>query len=237
MSFMTQQERGSGQPLQERQNKILNHMSLIYYTMQKLNLRLPCGMSQEDVMQYGCIGLIEAIDGFNEEKGKFSTFAYFRIRGAILDGLMMYQWMNRSQFRDMQRWLSAREELELLKGEPVVKEEVSYYLRLKPETGESWQRLANTSIVYSDGLSNTDRLLFQEEAYEEDSWLEEMEEKDCLRKAIRKLDARERNLIIEHYFKQKSLKEYAQENQISRNWACAIHKRSLNKLKKWLKNG
>lgn len=239
MSFMTQQqaERTKSQvcgALAERTNLILSHMSLIYYTMQKLNLKLPRGMSQEDAVQYGCIGLIEAIDSFQEEKGKFSTFAYLHIRGAILDGIMLYQWMNRSQFRDMQRWQSAREKLEMQKGAPVLQEEVAYYLRLKPETGEVWQRLANTSIVYRDGLSDEDRLLFQEEAYEDDGWLEEREEKENLYRAISRLDEAERNLILEHYFHQKSLKDYAAENRISRNWACSLHKRALKKLKKWL---
>lgn len=213
----------------ERQQKITEHMSLIYYTVQKLRVRLPTGMSREDLLQYGWIGLLEAIDSYEESKGKFSTFATIRIRGAILDGMMKYQWLSRSQMRDSRRWREAQECLETEKGRSVQSADIAQYLHLKPETEKIWQRLALTSVVYSDSLTEAEQTYLQEEIAGE-SWAE----KNCLAEALQRLDETERRLLEEHYFRQKPLSRFAQENQKSRSWAYQVHQRALRKLKKWL---
>ena len=44
-------------------------------------------------------GLLEAAERFDETRGvAFTTFSYYRIRGAIFDGLRQLGWMNRSQW-------------------------------------------------------------------------------------------------------------------------------------------
>lgn len=235
MTFMAPEKEQSQRALHERQKKILDQLSLIYYTWQRLNVKLPIGMSREDALQCGCIGLIEAIDSFQEGKGKFSTFAFLRIRGAILDGIMDYCWINRSQLRDIQKWQMVWEQLEIQKGETVEQEEVSMFLRLKPGTRERWQRLANMSIVYSDGLEEPENYVFQEDVTPREDWMEETEDKECLENALRRLNGIERKVIEEYYYHQKPLKVVAEENQKSRNWVCAVHRRALKKLRFWMK--
>src|SRR5262245_49118284 len=45
-------------------------------------------MTQEDLESSGAIGLLEAADAFDERVGtRFTTFAYYRIRGAMLDAV------------------------------------------------------------------------------------------------------------------------------------------------------
>ncbi|MCI8633024.1 MAG: sigma-70 family RNA polymerase sigma factor [Lachnospiraceae bacterium] len=212
-----------------RQNKIMEHMNLIYYTLKHINIHIPSSMSQEDMVQYGCIGLIEAIDSYKEQKGKFSTYASIRIRGAMLDGIMEYHWLNRSQVRDIQKWKKAQEYLEEQKGTEAESGEIAEYLQLKPATEQAWQRLALTSVVYSESLTETERLCVQEE-----SSIESWEEKRCLQLAFQKLDELERRLVLEYYFQQKSLKSFAKENQINPKRIYILHRRALNKLKKAL---
>ena len=187
-----------------RHSKIVEHMNLIYYTLKHLKIHIPSTMSQEDILQYGCIGLIEAIDSYEEKKGKFSTYASIRIRGAMLDGIAEYQWLNRSQMRDVQKWKKAQEYLEEQKGAEAESGEIAEYLQLKPET-------------------------VQEEA-EIESW----EEKRCLQLAFQKLDAMEQRLVQEYYFHQKSLKSFAEENQINSKGVYSLHQRILKKLKRVL---
>ena len=53
----------------------------------------------EDLVEYGVIGLLEAADRFDAKHGvQFMTFAYYRIRGAIYDGLRGMGWMSRSEY-------------------------------------------------------------------------------------------------------------------------------------------
>src|SRR5687768_1326045 len=53
----------------------------------------------EDLVEYGMIGLLEAADRYDPSHGaNFMTFAYYRIRGAIYDGLRGMGWMSRSEY-------------------------------------------------------------------------------------------------------------------------------------------
>jgi len=50
--------------------------------------RLPSFVSQEELRSYGYVGLLEAVRKFEPNRGiSFSTYAMWRIRGAIYDGL------------------------------------------------------------------------------------------------------------------------------------------------------
>src|SRR4030095_2508594 len=53
----------------------------------------------EDLVEYGMIGLLEAAERYDAGMGaNFMTFAYYRIRGAIYDGLGGMGWMSRSEY-------------------------------------------------------------------------------------------------------------------------------------------
>src|SRR5262247_3660790 len=53
----------------------------------------------DDLVEYGMIGLLEAADRYDPKHGaNFMTFAYYRIRGAIYDGLRGMGWMSRSEY-------------------------------------------------------------------------------------------------------------------------------------------
>lgn len=79
----------------KRETMILKHMGLVSYILKKSHLLLPSSMSLEDALQYGYIGLIEAVDRYHESKGHFSAFAAYRIRGSIMDGVWNYQPISR----------------------------------------------------------------------------------------------------------------------------------------------
>ncbi|MGC9188467.1 MAG: sigma-70 family RNA polymerase sigma factor, partial [Sulfurihydrogenibium sp.] len=70
-------------------NKIIQeNLNLVKKVASKIYYRLPdIGIDFDDLFQVGVIGLIKALENYNEDKGKFSTYAYIRIRGEILDFL------------------------------------------------------------------------------------------------------------------------------------------------------
>ncbi len=75
--------------LNEDKKKIVQeNINLVKKVASKIYYRLPdLGIDFDDLFQVGVIGLIKALDNYNEDKGKFSTYAYIRIRGEILDFL------------------------------------------------------------------------------------------------------------------------------------------------------
>ena len=69
-----------------------------------LMAKLPASVQVDDLIQNGMIGLLDAIDRFEEGLGaQFETYAVQRIRGAMLDGLRENDWMPRGVRREMRR--------------------------------------------------------------------------------------------------------------------------------------
>ncbi|KEF39902.1 RNA polymerase, sigma 28 subunit, SigD/FliA/WhiG [Schinkia azotoformans MEV2011] len=73
------------------------YMPLVSYHVQRISVGLPKSVNREDVKSYGLMGLYDALEKFDLSRDlKFDTYASFRIRGAILDGLRKEDWLPRS---------------------------------------------------------------------------------------------------------------------------------------------
>lgn len=60
-----------------------------------IHRKLPPSVDLDDLIGYGQVGLAEAAKGFDASRGgQFTTYAYYRIRGAILDGLERMKWFS-----------------------------------------------------------------------------------------------------------------------------------------------
>ena len=86
-------------PPGRRDEMFLLHQGLVRAIAWKTHQRVPHHVEIDDLIAYGQIGLLEAITAFDAERGrKFTTYAWHRIRGAILDGLGTMSWFNRAKF-------------------------------------------------------------------------------------------------------------------------------------------
>lgn len=71
-----------------RDTLIINNLDYVRHILGKLVVELPAGVDEENLMSAGTLGLIEAANSYDESRGvAFRTFAYRRIRGAIIDEL------------------------------------------------------------------------------------------------------------------------------------------------------
>ncbi len=72
----------------QRDELILGHLSLVRHIIGRIAAKLPYGIDLENLEAAGTLGLVEAANRFEPERGiHFKTFAYTRIRGAIYDEL------------------------------------------------------------------------------------------------------------------------------------------------------
>lgn len=79
--------------------RITSCQGLVKSIAWKIHRKLPSHVELDDLIGYGQIGLAEAAHGFDESMGgQFTTYAYYRIRGAILDGLERMKWFSKSDF-------------------------------------------------------------------------------------------------------------------------------------------
>lgn len=83
----------------ETQKRILGCQGLVRTIAWKIHRKVSRHADLDDLIGYGQVGLIEAARGFDSNRGyEFTTFAYHRIRGAILDGLSKMTWFRRADY-------------------------------------------------------------------------------------------------------------------------------------------
>ena len=98
--------KSSGQLIEENQG-LVRSLAL------KIHRKLPPHVELDDLVAYGQIGLAEAARDFDPSRGgRFSTYAYYRIRGAIYDGLSKMNWFSRSEYRRIRYNQMANDTLE-----------------------------------------------------------------------------------------------------------------------------
>ncbi|RHT67201.1 SigB/SigF/SigG family RNA polymerase sigma factor [Ruminococcus sp. AM28-41] len=194
------------------------------------------GVEMEDLIQIGSIGLLKAVDHFNASfEVKFSTYAVPMIAGEIKrylrdDGILK---VSRSLKENCVRIYSAREKLEKELGREPVMEEIAQSAQLSVdevvmslESGAEVESL-HKIIYQGDGndISLIDRL--QEKENGQDAALNRI----FLDEILKKLDARERQLIYMRYFKDMTQTEIAVEMGISQVQVSRMEKRILKQLK------
>ena len=182
------------------------------------------------------IGLLKAVDHFNASfEVKFSTYAVPMIAGEIKrylrdDGILK---VSRSLKENCVRIYSAREKLEKELGREPVMEEIAQSAQLSVdevvmslESGAEVESL-HKIIYQGDGndISLIDRL--QEKENGQDAALNRI----FLDEILKKLDARERQLIYMRYFKDMTQTEIAVEMGISQVQVSRMEKRILKQLK------
>jgi len=75
------------------------HQGLVRAIAWQIHQKVRSRVDLEDLVAYGCIGLLQSIDAFDAVNGrKFVTYAWHRIRGAVLDGLNDMSWFNRADY-------------------------------------------------------------------------------------------------------------------------------------------
>src|ERR1700747_1039075 len=81
--------------------------------------KLPPDLERKDIQGWAELGLVEAANAFDASRGvQFKTFAYYRIRGAIYDGLRKMGWYPKSQYQQMRFEMAANEYMKDASGEP-----------------------------------------------------------------------------------------------------------------------
>src|SRR6185503_14935670 len=83
-----------------RDSLIMQYAPLVKYVIGRMAVSLPGLLNHEDLLSYGTIGLIQAVDRFDPSQGvKFETYAIRRIRGSILDTIRSLQPLSRDASR------------------------------------------------------------------------------------------------------------------------------------------
>ncbi|MEJ7618215.1 MAG: sigma-70 family RNA polymerase sigma factor [Pyrinomonadaceae bacterium] len=214
----------------DRDQLIERHLSyaraLAVDVMSELNS--PSQIELTDLIGYGELGLVEAAERFDSCRGvAFTTFAYYRIRGAIYDGLRRMGWLSRGEYRRV-RFAAAANSLR----QAIVDDE-----RPRPPGGleeeiVTAQSMIDTLIpVYLLSLDSTEDLPeLADRSALHSALLEEQELKLVIRALLAELSADDQLLLENIYYRNVSMVEVAARIGASKSWVSRLHARAVSRL-------
>lgn len=202
---------------QEKQKIILDNTPLIKKVASKIFFKLPkeCGIDFDELVNVGVIGLIKAIDKYDREKAKFSTYAYIKIRGEILDFLRSLHIVPRTM-RD-----KIKKEKEENPNKAIPLSNLAIMISMEKAVGDE------------DGKTKLiDTFVSKDRGPEEEAINSELRE--VLEKAMMDLNEKERLTLEMLYFEERDPKEVSESLNISVSRVSQLKSSALKKIKKIL---
>lgn len=225
--------------VEAKQSLIEGYLPLVDYVSNRLSIGLPKNVSKDDLASYGIMGLIDAIEKFDYERGlQFETYASWRIRGAIIDGLRQGDWVPRSVREKSKKIEEAYQKLEQQYLRSVTDAEISAYLQVsESEFQQMVQEIAITTVCsIDDPIREEDSetrlsLLIDEKAKNPEYKVNEFFLKETLAKAIERLTEKERTVVSLFYFEELSLSEIAEVMCLSPSRISQLHSKAILRLR------
>lgn len=225
--------------LAAKQRLIELHVPLVEYVAGRLLNGLPKNVSRDDVKSYGIMGLIDAVEKFDYERGlQFETYASWRIRGAMIDGLRQGDWVPRSVREKAKKIEEAYQKLEQHYLRNVTDAEISDYLQVSEKEFRHMLQDISVAAVYSfddpikDEEAETRLTLFVDErASNPEQQVNAVFLKEMLAKAIDKLTEKERTVVSLFYYEELSLSEIAEVMSLSPSRISQLHSKAILRLR------
>ncbi|MBK7860066.1 MAG: sigma-70 family RNA polymerase sigma factor [Archangiaceae bacterium] len=189
-------------------------------------------LEMDELVSYGQVGLLEAAERFDAKVGaNFLTFAHYRIKGAIFDGLRKMGVLKGAEARVA----GASERANAYAGNLSDRDHGS---NRGPDASDDVREISSAvtglAMVFATSLEGTEGLQLSDEQLPADERLELEQMKSRVRAAIEKLPDKEKKLLQGYYFQAKTLEEAGAEIGQSKSWASRLHARAVERLKEIL---
>ena len=225
-----------------RDRLILTYAPLVKYVAGRLGSGLPAHVEEGDLVSYGLLGLIGAIERFDPERDiKFETYAIARIKGSIIDELRSMDWVPRSvraRARDIERSIA---QLEAKLGRAPNDEEISSHLGItEEEFQDSLLEISRSSIAALDelwtGSGGGDPVALIDtiedpEAPEPQAAMAQTELREALGEAIARLPEREKLVVTLYYYEELTLREIGEVLGVTESRVSQLHTKAILRLK------
>ena len=226
-----------------RERLVLAYAPLVKYVAGRMSSGLPAHVEEADLISYGLLGLISAIERFEPEREiRFETFAVTRIKGSIIDELRSLDWVPRSvraKAREIER-TNAKLENQLHRA-PTDDEMAASLECTVEEFQESLVRISNSSVVALDELwtvsdSSGDQVSLLDTiqdptAVDPAQEMDLTDMKDRLADAIARLPEREKLVVALYYYENLTLREIGEVLGVTESRVSQLHTKAVLRLK------
>ena len=226
----------AGQP--DRDQLVQRFVPLVKRIAYHLMARLPANVQFEDLVQNGMLGLLDALDRFEEGFGaQFETYATQRVRGAMLDGLRENDWLPRNLRRELRRIEGAISALEHTHGRAPSERELADSLGMSlADYQKTLQDARGHQMVYFDDFAGEGDEDFLERHFTDNdadpcNILEERNVKALLVKAIERLPEREKLMMALYYEQELNLREIGEVMGVTESRVCQLHTQAISRLR------
>ncbi|PCJ21944.1 MAG: RNA polymerase sigma factor FliA [Gammaproteobacteria bacterium] len=204
--------------------------------------RLPSSVSADDLMQAGLLGLMEAAQRYDANKGaSFETYAGIRIRGAIVDEMRRGDWAPRSVHRNSRRIAAAIRQVESCERREAKDAEIAKVLEVSND--EYYSMLQDTSgtrlFSYEEYTGNSDELGFEVAGDSSFNPIEGIQAelfKENLAQEVDGLPEREKLVLALYYDEELNLREIGEILGVSESRVSQIHSQAALRLRSRLKD-
>jgi RNA polymerase sigma factor for flagellar operon FliA len=226
-----------------RDRLILTYAPLVKYVAGRLGSGLPAHVEEGDLVSYGLLGLIGAIERFDPTRDiKFETYAIARIKGSIIDELRSMDWVPRSvraRARDIERAIA---DLEARLTRAPTDEEIADKLGITEEEFQgSLMEISRSSIAALDELwaspgSSGDAVALIDtiedpQAAEPQMAMAHTELREALGDAISRLPEREKLVVTLYYYEELTLREIGEVLGVTESRVSQLHTKAILRLK------
>jgi len=224
----------------ELRNRLMEqYLPVVAFIAERLLLTLPRSIDVEDLKSAGYFGLMDAIDGFELERGiKFKTYCSNRVRGAILDELRSQDWVPRLVRLKGHQVQRAQAALEARFGRSPTHAEMAdelalplaEYLDLTDEAKAHTVRSLSETWDDGSGDQAVEKIDFIRDSRAADP-AELLNQDDVMRAIIRSLNRKEKQIILMYYRDGLTMKQIGSVLQLTESRVCQIHSNVMKKLK------
>jgi RNA polymerase sigma factor for flagellar operon FliA len=229
----------------EKEELIKSYLPLVKKVVHRLSGRLPKDVDLKEMLNSGIIGLVDALEKYDpKHETNFSTYAQFRIRGAILDSFRSQDWLPRSLRFKSHKIESAYQRVEQRLGRSATDEEVAAELGVAVD---EFQKLLGE--VGSVVMLSFEELGFGhgEERFQADDWIASNsgdplnsllggEKVNLIARALDRLPEKERLVISLYFYEELNLKEIGEILGVTESRASQVRSRALIRLKNYLRH-
>lgn len=227
-----------------REQLIMRHLPLVRHAVGSLAYSRAANLDAEDVLSYGAMGLIDAVDRFDPCRGvKFETYAVTRIRGYLLDQLRALDWLSRTargQIREVRR---AADEIEASLGRRPTSDELAARTGLPVDTcnnaltANGGQFISLEEVVAVDGegacASLMDRLEDKQDIGPAHHAMR-TEARTAVGRAVAQLPERGREVVRLRYEQEWTFQQIAAHLGVSESRASQLHAQALGRMRQSL---
>lgn len=220
----------------ERARLVERHIDLARRAAATVYPRVKAHIEFDELLSMAQAGLVEAAQRYEPVRGaSFNTFAWYRVHGAVIDGLRKLTTLPRREWAKLVALRAASEYLEQ-RGE----RDVGAAQRgVEPPSGADAlaamkSAMAAIKTIYVTSLEALAEGGFDTEQPESKTVDEKIDTSRLARrlsKAFETLPERERALMRLHYWEGKNLLEAGEQLGISKSWASRMHAQAVDRLR------